>query len=89
LLCLEKYLITFEIPEGYVVETLPTPARYSLQDSSIALMMNIRNDGNKIQFSFSKGINRSIFAAEDYESLKMLFQKMIISLDQKIVLKKV
>ncbi|HEY1193264.1 DUF3857 domain-containing protein [Flavobacterium sp.] len=85
----EKYLINFEIPEGYVVETLPAPARYSLQDSSIALMMNIRNDGNKIQFSFSKDINGSIFAAEDYESLKMLFQKMIISLDQKIVLKKV
>lgn len=42
-------------------------------DNSIALIMNVMNDGNKIQFSFSKDINSSIFAADDYDSLKILF----------------
>ncbi|MBZ4037192.1 DUF3857 domain-containing protein [Flavobacterium sp. 17A] len=84
----EKILVNLEIPEGYVVETLPKPAKYTFQDNSIIVMMNVMNEGNKIQFSFSKEINGSIFAAEDYESLKMLFQSMIVSLDQKIVLKK-
>jgi len=85
----EKFLVNLEIPEGYVVETLPAPAKYTFQDNSIIVMMNVLNDGNKIQFSFSKEINSSIFAAEDYESLKMLFQKMISSQNQKIVLKKI
>lgn len=57
--------------------------------NSIALIMNVMNDGNKIQFSFSKEINSSIFATDDYDSLKMLFQKMLTNLNQKIVLKKV
>ncbi|CAM3753451.1 hypothetical protein FLCH110379_22440 [Flavobacterium chungbukense] len=85
----EKIIVNLEIPEGYDVETLPKPAKYVFQDNSIILLMNILKDGNKIQFSFSKDINSSIFASEDYDSLKMLFQKMIISLDQKIILKKI
>lgn len=85
----EKILVNFEIPEGYDVEALPKPAKYVFLDNSIIVMMNIMKDENKIQFSFSKEINSSTFAAEDYESLKMLFQKMIVSLDQKIILKKI
>lgn len=85
----KKFLINIEIPEGYAVETLPTPGRFSLQDNSIVVMMNVVNEGNKIQFSFSKEINNSIFVSEDYESLKVIFQKMISSQNQKIVLKKI
>jgi hypothetical protein len=51
-------------------------------------MLNVLNEGNKIQFSFSKDINNSIFAAEHYNTLKILFQKMIASQNEKIVLKK-
>lgn len=85
----EKILINLEIPEGYDVESIPKPAKYVFLDNSIIVTMNILKDGNKIQFIFSKDINSSIFAAEDYDSLKMLFQKMIVSLDQKIILKKI
>lgn len=85
----KKFLINLEIPEGYVVETLPTPARFSLDDNSVAMMMNVVNEGNKIQFSFSKEINSSIFVSEYYDSLKVIFQKMISSQNQKIVLKKI
>lgn len=84
----EKFFMNLEIPEGYIVETLPSPARFSLEDSSITLMLNVINQGNKIQFNFSKDINNSIFAAEYYDTLKTLFQKMIASQNEKIVLKK-
>lgn len=52
-------------------------------------MLNVLSEGNKIQFSFSKDINNSIFAAEDYIALKTLFQKMIVSQNEKNVLKKI
>lgn len=68
---------------------LPEPAKFSLEDNSLTLMLNVLSEGNKIQFSFSKDINNSIFAAEDYDALKTLFQKMIVSQNKKIVLKKV
>lgn len=67
---------------------LPEPAKFSLEDNSLTLMLNVLSEGNKIQFSFSKDINNSIFAAEDYDALKTLFQKMIVSQNKKIVLKK-
>ena len=67
---------------------LPEPAKFSLEDNSLTLMLNVLSEGNKIQFSFSKDINSSIFAAEDYDALKTLFQKMIVSQNKKIVLKK-
>lgn len=84
----EKVFAILEIPQGYIVEMLPKSTRLSLEDKSISLSLNILNEGNKIQFSFSKDINNSIFAAEDYNALKTLFQKMIASQNEKIVLKK-
>ncbi len=84
----EKLLVNLEIPEGYVIETLPKSVRLALEDNSISLSLKVLNEGNKIQFSFSKDINNSIFAAENYNALKTVFQKMIASQNEKIVLKK-
>ncbi|WP_347050809.1 DUF3857 domain-containing protein [Flavobacterium olei] len=85
----EKYLMNLEIPQGYIVEALPAPARFSLEDKSITVMLNVLNDGNKIQFTFSKDINNTIFAADYYDALKTLFQKVIACQNEKIVLKKI
>jgi hypothetical protein len=85
---LEKYNLNLEIPAGYVVESMPAPVRFSLEDKTISFTMNISNDGNKIQFSSLKEINSSIFAVENYQGLKDIFQKIITSQNQKIVLKK-
>nr|WP_294787475.1 DUF3857 domain-containing protein [uncultured Flavobacterium sp.] len=84
----EKLFVNLEIPEGYVIESLPAPLRVSLEGNSINVSLNVLNEGNKIQFSFFKDINNSIFAAEYYSALKTLYQKMIASQNQKIVLKK-
>ncbi|SFD41213.1 DUF3857 domain-containing protein [Flavobacterium phragmitis] len=85
----EKLFVNVDIPEGYVVETLPAPARFSLEENAIHLSLNVSSEGNKIQFNFSKDINNSIFAAEHYNALKTLFQKMLASQNEKIVLKKI
>ena len=52
-------------------------------------MLNVLNEGNKIQFTFSKDINNTIFAADYYDALKTLFQKVIACQNEKIVLKKI
>lgn len=85
---LEKFNLNLEIPSGYIVESMPSPARFSLEDKTVIFTMNISQDGNKIQFSSLKEINSSIFAVENYQGLKDIFQKIITSQNQKIVLKK-
>ncbi|MEP6804993.1 MAG: DUF3857 domain-containing protein [Flavobacterium sp.] len=85
----EKINVNLEIPEGYTVESLPTPVRIVSENKEIVYLLNISNEGNKIQISSLKEINNSIFAADQYEGLKNLFQKMIASQNEKIVLKKI
>lgn len=85
----EKFNLSLEIPEGYVVESLPTPVRIISENKDIVYFFNIVNQENKIQINCSKEINSSIFAADQYNGLKELFQKMIVSQNEKIVLKRI
>ncbi|MEL1255121.1 DUF3857 domain-containing protein [Flavobacterium sp. DGU38] len=85
----EKINLSLEIPEGYVVESMPKPVRISSEDKKIVFVLNIFNDQNKIQITSSREINKSTFGADEYEVLKNLFQKAIISQNEKIVLKKI
>ncbi|MFB9077548.1 DUF3857 domain-containing protein [Flavobacterium procerum] len=85
---LKKFTMNLEIPEGYVIESLPGRVKIALEDKSVIFTLNVSSDGNKIQFSSLKEINNSIFAAEGYQGLKDVFQKIIDSQNQKIVLKK-
>ena len=86
---LEKFSLNIEIPAGYVVESIPKPIRISSENKEVSFTLNISNQENKIQIISLKEINSSIFAAEDYNGLKELFQKMIASQNEKIVLKKI
>ncbi|WP_417939398.1 DUF3857 domain-containing protein [Flavobacterium sp. RS13.1] len=84
----EKLSINLEIPEGYVIEALPKPIQILAENNGILYRFNISNEGNKIQVICVKEINSSIFAADQYDGLKEIFQKIIISQSEKIVLKK-
>ena len=85
----EKFNLNLDIPEGYIVESLPQPIRIASEDKTINYTFNITNAGNKIQINCLKEINSSIFAAEEYAGLKDIFQKMLVSQNEKIVLKKI
>ncbi|WP_343615540.1 DUF3857 domain-containing protein [Flavobacterium sp.] len=85
----EKYNITLEIPNGYTVESLPVPIKIATEDKGIVYLLNFFAEGKKIQINCTKDINNSIFAAEEYQTLKDVFQKVTASQNQKIVLKKI
>ena len=85
----EKVSLNLDIPEGYIIESLPKPTRISTEDKAITYIFNISHDNNKIQISCLKEINNSIFAADEYNGLKDIFQKMLESQNEKIVLKKI
>ncbi|WP_431243187.1 DUF3857 domain-containing protein [Flavobacterium sp. P21] len=85
----EKISLSLEIPTGYIIESMPKPIRITSQNKEITYTLNISNLENKIQISCIKEINNSIFAAGDYDGLKNLFQQVIASQNEKIVLKKI
>ena len=85
----EKYNINLEIPEGYLVESIPKSMKIASEDNVILFVMNSQVEGNKIQIIITKEINAAILEAEYYSNLKNFFQKIIDKQNEKIVLKKI
>ncbi|KAF2337348.1 MAG: DUF3857 domain-containing protein [Flavobacterium nitrogenifigens] len=85
----DKYNITIKIPEGFAVETLPTPAALSMEDNLGAFKFNIAANGDTLQLSILHQINEAIVSAEKYEMLKEYYKTMIAKETEKIVLKRI
>jgi transglutaminase-like putative cysteine protease len=85
----DKYNITINIPEGYVVETLPQAAVMNMEDNLGSFKFNIVANGNLLQLSISHQINEAIVPVEKYEMLKEYYKAMIAKESEKIVLKRI
>jgi ABC-type proline/glycine betaine transport system substrate-binding protein len=85
----DKYNITIQIPEGFAVETLPSPAIISMQDNLGSFKFNIANTGNALQINIAHQINEAIISTEKYEMLKEYYKTMVAKETEKIVLKRI
>jgi hypothetical protein len=86
---LDKYTINIDIPEGYMVETLPKSAQLNMEDNLGSFKFISNASENKIQLSITHQINTPIVSSEYYPMLKEYYQGMIAKETEKIVLKKV
>jgi hypothetical protein len=86
---LNKYNINLEIPEGYVIESMPTSMNIATGDNIGTFKYMIANADNKIQIAITSTINTAIVAPDFYPVLKGFYQQMIDKQNEKIVLKKI
>ncbi len=84
----DKFNVTLNIPEGYVVETLPQPRAVSMPDGLANFKYNISNTEKVVQLSYSIDINSAVIGSEYYEALKSFFKEVVNKQTEKIVLKK-
>lgn len=84
----DKYSVTIKIPDGYIVETLPTSKSVGLPDNKGNFKYNISNNGNQIQLMFTLDINDAIITSDIYEEVKLFFKEIVDKQTEKIVLKK-
>lgn len=85
----QTYNVFYDVPEGYIVESLPKPVKISTENKETSYIMNMINEDNRIQIMVGIEINKTVFPITDYEMLKEFFQKIIASQNEKIVLKKI
>lgn len=85
----ERYNISYEIPEGYAVESLPKSVKIATDGNELSFSINVNSQNNKIQFAITKEINFAIVSSDFYESIKEFYQKMIDKQNEKIVLKRI
>jgi Domain of Unknown Function with PDB structure (DUF3857)/Transglutaminase-like superfamily len=84
-----KYNILIDLPEGYVVESMPAPINIATGEDIGGFKFMISNTDTKIQLAITSTINSAIVPADFYPVLKAYFQQMIDKENEKIVLKKI
>lgn len=84
----DKFNINIQIPEGYVVESLPKNAAMAMPNELGSFKYMISNELDKCQLMFMVNMNQAIIASEDYEVLKTFYKELINKENEKIVLVK-
>ncbi len=85
----DKFNITIKIPDGFAVETLPTPVAYNMENNLGTFKFNILANDNVLQLMVINQINEAIITTEQYEMLKEYYKGMIAKQTEKIVLKRI
>lgn len=82
-------IIDITIPEGYVVDELPQPAKMVLNVDDIILTYRMAQSDNIIKLHYQYQLKKLMFLPEEYEHLRDFFAKIIAKNSEQIVLKKV
>ena len=81
-------MVEIKIPEGYVVDEMPKPARMVMNDNDIVLTYRLGVDGNVIKVNYVYQLKKIIFPATDYDGIRDFFAKLVAKNSEQIVLKK-
>jgi hypothetical protein len=85
----DSYVYSYEIPEGYVVESLPESIKIALPEQAATFKFLASIAGNKIAVSSQLVISKTFFLPSEYSDLREFFNKITTKHAQQIVLKKI
>ncbi len=80
---------TFMIPEGYVVDVLPQSQKILMADNKLMVVFLVRNVGNMIQVSYNFIIIDCLVNTQEYDDLKIFWEKLLEINNEQIILKRV
>ena len=85
----EYYQISIVIPEGYVVEEIPQNISLTLEDKSVRFICQTGQIGNSVMLNYKFLVEKPLFIPSEYESLKNIYDQMILKQSEQIVFKKI
>lgn len=83
-----RYIISFKIPEGYAVESLPDPISITTGENIVSFKLACQGTGNSVTISASYETGQMLVGSDFYPSIRQFFGQMVEKEKQKIVLKK-
>lgn len=84
----DKYIITLQVPEGYVVDYVPETENLFFADKILSHRYIVNKDEKTLKFMIQDDVNVTILSSEFYPDLKEYYNKKWIKQNEKIVLKK-
>ena len=85
----DKYTITINLPDGYVVESVPQNTVFAMENSLLVYKFSLNASEGKIQMGATTTINESMITPDYYNDLKDFFRRIVENQTEKIVLKKI
>jgi hypothetical protein len=83
-----RYTITWKIPTGYRLESVPENLEMNLVDNIASYKYSITQRDNDLQISVFRSINKAGVDAKYYQSIKEYFKRIIKKESEKLVLVK-
>lgn len=84
----DTYSFTYEIPDGYMVESLPEPVAVALPEKAGSFRFSTSAIGSKIVVNSILDIKKTLFVPTEYDKLRELFARIVEKHSEQIVLKK-
>ena len=84
-----RVMLSFNIPDGYVVEEMPQSEKHVYEDDVATFSYLIMQKDNTIQLSYRFNLNTCIVPAMNYEYLRDFWSKAFVKNNEFITLKKV
>ena len=85
----ESYQVSISIPEGYEVEEIPQTISLTLEDKSVKFSFQAGQIGNSVMLNYKFFVEKPVFLPAEYESLKNIYDRMILKQSEQIVFKKI
>jgi hypothetical protein len=84
----DYYTMTYTIPEGYIVESVPEKLSIAMVDNLGLFTFVIETKGNKVQMVSNLFINSPLIGSNNYLAVKAFYNEVFLKMNEKIVLKK-
>jgi len=84
----EVYVLSMDIPKGYIVDEIPKSIRMRLNESDGLFEYIIQKTDNSVQLRCSILISKAVFPQEDYQALRDFFAMVIKKQGEQVVFKK-
>lgn len=85
----KNVIINITIPDNWIADELPESIIHRLPEREGEFRRIIQMDGNKIVINYRLKINKDRFMPDQYQVVKDLYDKVVTSLSENIVFKKV
>ncbi|MBS1508062.1 MAG: DUF3857 domain-containing protein [Bacteroidetes bacterium] len=82
------YVLTLQIPEGYVVEELPQSRVIKLPNNDGRAFFNFSTANSKVFVTYNLLLSKTLFFKEEYPALKEFYAHLISKMSDQIVLRK-
>ncbi|MCX6277536.1 MAG: hypothetical protein NT004_05515 [Bacteroidetes bacterium] len=82
------FSITINLPDNFEIISFPETIKMSLPDNSAYFLYQVSVLGRSIQFNYKFGINKTIFAADEYFDLREFYNQLVTKHAEPIILKR-